>query len=65
MNAREIASGLTEAQRRLLLDAFYAHRWRVPRSSPPLSRLGLLYEGSNRVTGLGLEVRAILQESGQ
>lgn len=58
----EVANGLTGPQRRLLGEALYTCRWRLPRWSRALSRKGVLPVGntSTALTPLGLAVRDYL-----
>ena len=59
--AERIAAGLSEAQQRLLREAFYTNRWRTAHQSKPMFRLGLLTtEHGFAITSLGLAVREVL-----
>jgi hypothetical protein len=61
--AEQIAEGLSPAQRRMILDAWYGSQgWRIEHASPVLWGKGVLEGNSSRLTPLGLEVRAILKE---
>ena len=61
-NLSAILDRLTDAQRRLLGDALYTNRWRVPRTNAALARLGIIAGSTTCLTPLGLAVIAALRE---
>jgi hypothetical protein len=58
-----IAKGLTKAQQRWLIDAYYgSHGWQICGYRPKACELGLCLPRSSRLTPLGLAVRAIIEK---
>jgi len=61
-DAKQIADGLSEAQRRYLTEAFYGRGgWRIVGYRKIMVDKGLCLPGSSVISPLGLQVRAALE----